>query len=178
MRALSLKGPKRALKLPAVELGRVRLSQQYLEVLNSGGANKVRLSQQYLEVINSGATNKVRLSQQYAEIINSGGNNKVRLSQQYLEVIHTFGTPPPEPPGKKGKPPGQEKKESNYLAAKQHRRLRREVQKSALASAAFIPAQYLSPGSGSSNRVVEAVDWRTSTRRISISPSGHTVKKD
>jgi len=65
---------------------RVRLDQQYVEVV-SAGYGKVRLDQQYAEVVESGTNNRVRLDQQYVETINSGNANKVRLAQQYIEVI-------------------------------------------------------------------------------------------
>jgi hypothetical protein len=71
---------------------------------------RVRVSQQFVEVINDGAANKVRLSQQFVEVINSGGANKTRVSQQFVEVIHAFGTPPVGgSPGKSGGSPGHNK---------------------------------------------------------------------
>jgi hypothetical protein len=77
----------------AENVDRVRLDQQYVEVIHSGiPANlKTRLDQQYVEVIHSGSNNRARIDQQYTEVIHSGANNKVRLAQQFVEVI-TPGT--------------------------------------------------------------------------------------
>lgn len=142
-----------------------------LSPLAPDSSGRVRLSQQYLETINDGDANKVRLSQQYLEAINDGANNKIRLSQQYVEIVHTFGTAPVVP---RKTPPGQEKKVDKYVALVRHRRVRRETRSHETTALAFLPAQYLSPGG--SIRLLDAIDWRTSTRRIFNSPSGHTVR--
>ena len=86
---------------------------------------RIRLSQQFAEVITSGGTNKIRLSQQYLETIHSGGTNKIRLSQQYLEIVTEFGSPPP---GKSGGAPGHvkpPKATAQWLAFRERERTRR-----------------------------------------------------
>jgi hypothetical protein len=71
-----------------------RVSQQYVEIVSTGTADKARLSQQYVEVPSKGTADKARLSQQYVEVPSKGTANAVRLSQQYVETVTIVGVAP------------------------------------------------------------------------------------
>jgi hypothetical protein len=120
-------------------------------------AGRVRASQQFAEVIHSGGDNRVRLSQQYLETIHSGGSNKIRLSQQFLEIVHTFGTPPP---GKSGGSPGHNKQPqaiSNWMAFIERERRHRNRHSGRFANSPVVLAPAYLPPNATEIRTIEVV---------------------
>jgi hypothetical protein len=129
------------------------------------------------------------MARQYGSIGATGGLvdvNETLLRQYYSGVDRNEAAtipfvPPPNPGNSgngKGGAPGQTKKEQAYVAHSRfvrHKRKRHEFENDATS---FIPAQYLSPGATRSSLLVAgSIDGRKVIRRITISPSGHTVRK-
>lgn len=101
----------------------------------------------------------------------------------YVQETGGAFLPPPNPGnsgngnGKKGNPPGQEKKADAYLAKVAFHRAFRKRRDHSLDSLPFIPAEYLSPGArGRSLTTASDRDVRERIRTITISPAGHTVR--
>ena len=152
---LSLAGGFVKARFTPAWIAKVRVTQQYVEVIHSGSNNKARVTQQAVEVIHSGGNNKARVTQQAVEVIHSGGNNKVRVTQQFLEVIHTFGTPPIIGPGNSDKAhdksPGQQKKNDasrshvNFIRMRATKRDKFQGQFIGGAGAMFGPTSHVPP---------------------------------